>query len=127
MKFSKEINERAWRIKRKGYSWREAIKLAMESEKVKKVMRTRIVKLTFQKSDGSITERLATLCKLMVGDFEIKGAGRKVTSEKVTFWSMDDKGFRSFLPQNLLAWEPFGERVTYVLKPELFFENLKAA
>lgn len=117
MKFSKEINERAWKLRRKGYSWSESVKLAMRAQKVVELMRAgRIVKLTFQKADGSMTSRLGTLDPTFLSGLGFAGSDRKKTSEKVSFYSLTDEGFRSFMPQRLESWEMMGQEAV-ILEP----------
>lgn len=95
------VNRLAWKIKKTGKSWSESLKAAYKTLKAKAELKQSVCRISFQKTDGTITERVGTLRP----DFlpSLKGGSRVSTSAKITFWSLTDNGFRSFLPQNLIS------------------------
>lgn len=105
MKIICKVNALAWRIKKAGFTWSEAMKAAWKSIKLKEKMHTNIVRITYEKADGTTTTRVATLRPEFLPVFAQKSRGvvRRKVSPKIAFWSITDDGWRSFLPQNLLS------------------------
>lgn len=95
------VNRLAWKIRKTGKSWSESLKAAYKALKAKAKLQQSVCRIVFKKTDGTVTERLATLRPDFLPDF--KGNGRVSTSSKITFWSLTDNGFRSFLPTNLIS------------------------
>lgn len=95
------VNRLAWKIKRTGKSWSESMAAAYAGLRAKAKLQNSVCRIIFKKTDGTVTERLATLRPDFLPDF--KGGSRKGNSPKVTFWSLTDNGFRSFLPTNLIS------------------------
>lgn len=94
-------NKIAHRLKGQGYSWAEALRLGWKSAKLFSVLRNHYVTFTFAKLNGEITTRTGTLIPDALP--ASKGSTlRSRSSAKVTFWSVTDNGFRSFLPQHLI-------------------------
>ena len=108
MLFTSQLMTLAHRIRRttSGLSWGDCIRQAMKADKLKSALCAGIVLLRFRKSDGSETERLATLQTDYLPNTKPGAKPRKAsTSPKVTFWSLTDNGFRSFIPSRLIGWE----------------------
>lgn len=94
-------NTLAHKIKKTGKSWSDSLKAAYKALKAKAELKQSVCRIVFTKTDGTRAERVGTLRPDFLPDF--KGNGRVSTSAKITFWSLTDNGFRSFLPQNLIS------------------------
>lgn len=111
MQFTSELLNLAHSIRRtdSGETWGTCIKQAMKAITVKNALRSSLVTLRFYKADGTPTFRTATL----LADYlpAPKPATNSTTkkrvskSAKVTFWSVTDNGFRSFIPDRLIGWD----------------------
>ena len=86
-------------------AWGECQKLAWKIFRLKNQLKKNILKITFKKTDGTETTRLATLNPAFLPEPKRSSKKRKTTSHKVTFWSVTDGGFRSLLPENFLKVE----------------------
>jgi len=96
----------AHKMKSEICSFGEAQKKAWKAIKAKQDLRKAVCILVFKKVNGDTSTKLATLKAEFLP--EPKAArtdlpARKRTSAKITFWSIDDNGFRSFLPENLIS------------------------
>ncbi len=85
--------------------WSECQKLAWSIFRLKERLKKNILRITFTKADGTETERLATLNPAFMPERKGGSKKRKKKSHKVTFWSITDGGFRSFLPEKFLKIE----------------------
>lgn len=94
-------NTLAHKIKKTGESWSDSLKAAYKALKAKAELKQSVCRIVFLKTDGTRTERVGTLRPDFLPDF--RGNGRVSNSSKITFWSLTDGGFRSFLPQNLIS------------------------
>ena len=83
-------------------SFGQAQRKAWTTIRAKQLMSNAIVTITFLSSKG-ITTRLATRQDAFMP--QLKGTTKSYnrTSNKVTFWSIGDNGFRAFLPHNLIS------------------------
>lgn len=93
------VNHLAWKLRKIGLSWSEAMKTAYSAIKEKTYLQGKLWALTFKKkSDGSTTTRIAAFHP----DFIPSGVG----DQKVTFWSISDSAYRSYIPNNLVSFSP---------------------
>lgn len=97
-----EIFKTAWQFcKQTGLSFSECLKKAWANFKLKKEMKSRIVKFYFQKVDGTIRESWGTLNpKLMP---ELKGNERKENNTVQTYYDTEKQAFRCFKKLNLIT------------------------
>ncbi len=86
-------------------AWGECQKLAWKVFRLKEQLKKNILKITFQKADGTETTRLATLNPAFLPEPKVNTKKRVSKSHKVTFWSVSDGAFRSFLPEKFLKVE----------------------
>lgn len=77
------------------YAWKQ-IKLVL-------AMKNGTVKISFRKSNGEITERLATL-NTNLFEYENKGTDRPNRAGNIKFWSITDDAFRSCRIERLISF-----------------------
>ncbi|MCB0628885.1 MAG: SH3 beta-barrel fold-containing protein [Saprospiraceae bacterium] len=104
MKFNlSKVNSLAWKIRKTGKSWSEAMQNAYAGLRAKAQLQSNVCRIIFIKSDGTRAERVGTLDPSFFPAFNGTKSNRTRTSEKISFYSLTDGGWRSFLPQNLLS------------------------
>lgn len=121
MKLLSKANSLAHKIKKSGLNWSKSLKAAFAGLKAKALMNDNIVTITYLKASGEKTTRLATLNSEFIPASKGTTKNWKRESAKISFWSVTDSGWRSFLPQNLISVD----KVESV--PELVGRLLQAA
>jgi len=112
MKTSLSLRQRvmykAWNlIKEEGFTFRRALKFAwtvVKRAEFKKLLSQTVVKVTFTKVNGETTTRLATRsAEFIPAEYAPKGEGNR-NEGVITFFSMNDGGWRSLKAENLIRY-----------------------
>lgn len=94
----------AHKLKAENCSFGQAQKLAWKAIRAKHLLRNEVCILKFIKADGTTSTKTATLqAEFLPAQKTTTGAARKRTSTKITFWSLTDQNFRSFLPGRFIS------------------------
>lgn len=96
-----DVMKLAHQIKSKNNNFSLAQHKAWVVGKVKEKMKDGLVRLTFNKKDGTTTTRLGTLQTEHVPS-KRPIEQRESAPMQIIFWSLTDDGYRSFLADNLL-------------------------
>lgn len=99
----KEVMTDAWRMFRiTGESFATCLKRAWQLAKLAKAMKTKVVQFFYVKaSTGELRQAFGTL-QASVIDGLVKGTGRKVNENLMTYYDQEAQGFRSFKKFNLV-------------------------
>ena len=73
---------------------------------LKRELRTREVKFSYYKKDGSVREARGTLKSEIYGkENEPSSNGREFPDNQIRYYDLDSNGWRSFLAENLINFE----------------------
>jgi len=100
-----KVFETAWDLFKSNVfqTFSECLKFAWKQIKLVLAMKNGTVTISFRKSNGEITERLATL-NTNLFNYESKGVDRPNRAGNVKFWSIPDNAFRSFRIERLISF-----------------------
>lgn len=102
LKDRSEVMELAHAMVEVGYTLSDAQRIAWNVEQAKAKMMKHLVILRFQRKDGVIVNKLATLNPAFLPSGKLK-MKRRSTPRQVVFWSVNDKGYRSFIADRLIS------------------------
>lgn len=102
LKDRSEVMELAHAMVEVGYTLSDAQRIAWNVEQAKAKMMKNLVILRFQRKDGVIVNKLATLNPAFLPSGKLK-MKRRSTPRQVVFWSVNDKGYRSFIADRLVS------------------------
>jgi WYL_2, Sm-like SH3 beta-barrel fold len=89
-------------LRKQGWTLSEALKKGWQVAKCWWAMRKGAVLVSFQKKDGTVTERRATLNDGLY-TYEVQG-GNKANPLQVCFYDLTKSAFRSFCAGNLVSY-----------------------
>lgn len=90
---------------RRGISRDWALRKVRMVKQLEKDMLKNLVNIVFQRKDGVVVRKLATLNPAFLPKDKTTVMPRNNHPEQIIFWSVRDGGYRSFLAQNLLKVE----------------------
>jgi len=101
-----EIFRTAWHFFKTGIfnDFAQALKAAWMKFKILSGLKSGIVYFRFTKQDGQERRAIGTLNPSNF-KYEPTGTGRAKTPEVITFWDVENRGFRSFKIDNLISIE----------------------
>ena len=98
-----QVMEVAHQLVKKGLNFDHAQKKAWQVEMARKKMIKNIVAIRFYRKDGVLVTKLATLNPAFLPKGKIDILQRENSYLQVTFWSVRDHDYRSFLVQNFVS------------------------
>lgn len=105
----------------KGLNPAWATRKARMIEQLQKEMLKNIVGIVFRRKDGVVVHKLATLNPAFLPKDKTSVMPRPNHPEQIIFWSLRDRGYRSFLAHNFFRTEKIqsiGELIQEKLLPE---------